>query len=79
MAFAYSVETGRKLTEAFERAKLTRPMRLERHDAGTELVYDVTGVAPARSARLRLRIEEFVGGGFAGMWAIFSQPCAVRR
>ena len=41
-------------------------MRVERYEAGTELVCDVTGVVPARPARVRLVVEKFVGGGFAG-------------
>ena len=41
-------------------------MRRERYESGTELVYDVTGVGKAVSAGVRLVIEKFVGGGFAG-------------
>ncbi|HUU59641.1 MAG TPA: hypothetical protein VMZ50_08860 [Phycisphaerae bacterium] len=66
MAVEYSVETCRRLEDAFRRAELLRPMRVDRYDAGTELVYDVTGVAPAARARVRLEVGRFVGGGFAG-------------
>ncbi len=66
MAFQYSVETVKKLSEAFAREETTRPMRIGHYEAGTELTYEVTGVAPARQANVRLKIEKFVGGGFAG-------------
>lgn len=41
-------------------------MRTECYDAGDELVYGVRGVVPDRPGEVRLRIEKFVGGGFAG-------------
>ncbi|MBA7636821.1 hypothetical protein ES703_44449 [subsurface metagenome] len=41
-------------------------MRVQRYDAGTELVYDVKGVEQANTARVHLVVEKFVGGGFAG-------------
>jgi len=63
---AYSVETCRALARAFDQAQVLRPMRIGRYDPGTELALEVTGVAPRRRARVRLRLEEFVGGGFAG-------------
>lgn len=66
MTTEYSVEVYRELESAFQRVALHRPMRLDRYEAGTELVYDVTGVAPANRARVVLVIERFVGGGFAG-------------
>jgi hypothetical protein len=62
----YSVEVIEELEKQFEAAALHRPMRVERYEAGTELVYDVTGVAHASKGRLRLVVEKFVGGGFAG-------------
>lgn len=37
-----------------------------RYEPGTELTYEVTGVFPAHTAMVRLRIEKFIGGGFAG-------------
>ena len=45
---------------------LHRPMRVSRYDAGTELVYNVTGLETPDTARVRLLIEKFIGGGFAG-------------
>jgi hypothetical protein len=41
-------------------------MRVARYEPGDELAYDVTGVVPARRAHVRLSVERFVGGGFAG-------------
>jgi hypothetical protein len=41
-------------------------MRVVRYDAGSELIYDVTEVAGTRTARIRVVVEKFVGGGFAG-------------
>ena len=55
-----------ELKKRFEDANLHRPMRIERYEAGTELEYDATGVAVAASGRVRLVIDKFVGGGFAG-------------
>jgi hypothetical protein len=62
----YSVEVCKKLEAAFRDARLYRPMRVARYDAGTELVYDVREVAGAKAGRIRLVVEKFVGGGFAG-------------
>ncbi len=66
MTAEYSVEVCRALEEKFYVAALHRPMRISRYDPGTKLVYDVTAVGPENTAKLRLVIEEFVGGGFAG-------------
>ena len=66
MSREYSVEVCEKLREKFRAAAVHRPMRPARYDAGTELVYDVTGVERANAGRIRVVIEEFVGGGFAG-------------
>ena len=41
-------------------------MRVDCYDVGTELVYDVTEVAGTDRGQVRLNIEKFVGGGFAG-------------
>ncbi len=66
MAAEYSVEVCKALEEKFRLARLHRPERIERYDAGSELVYDVTGVAQANKGRVHLIVEKFVGGGFAG-------------
>jgi hypothetical protein len=66
MDFEYSVDVVNKIEDVFKDAQLHRPMRVSRYDAGTELHYDVTGVAQAYKARVHLIIDKFVGGGFAG-------------
>jgi len=66
MTTEYSVDVIRELEETFRAAALHRPMRVERYEPGTELVYDVTGVARPNRARVHLVVEKFVGGGFAG-------------
>ena len=62
----YSVTTCRILEEAFRSADVLRPMRIGRYDSGRELTYEVTGVAPAATASVRVEVDKFVGGGFAG-------------
>ena len=66
MAKEYSVEVCKELEEKCHFAGLYRPIRVARYDSGTELVYDVTGITEANSAKVRLAVEDFVGGGFAG-------------
>jgi len=66
MADEHSPQTCRRLAEAFDRLGLHRPLRVARYDAGEELTYEVTGVAPATTAKATLVIQKFVGGGFAG-------------
>ena len=66
MAKEYSVEVCKELEEKCHLAELHRPIRIARYDSGTELVYDVTGITKPNSAKIRLVVEDFVGGGFAG-------------
>jgi len=66
MAKDYSVEVCRWLQKRFSAAKLHRPMRVSRYEPGTELCYEVQGITPANKGQVRLVIEKFVGGGFAG-------------
>ena len=66
MSKEYSVEVCRQLEAGFHAARLHRPMRISRYDAGTELTYDVSGVGRAEKAKVHLRVEKFIGGGFAG-------------
>jgi len=56
----------RKLEKQFQDTDLCRPMKIERYEAGTELEYDVTGLTRAAEGRVRLYVDKFVGGGFAG-------------
>ncbi len=62
----YSSEVCLHLAEIAEEARLYRPRRVARHEAGERLVLDLTGVAPAWRGRATFEIERYVGGGFAG-------------
>ena len=62
----YSVEIIRKLEARFESARLHRPMRVEHYEVGSELVYEAESVTSGKSGQVRVVIEKFVGGGFAG-------------
>jgi len=66
MAAEYSVEICKKLEAKFRAAKLYRPMRISRYDAGTELTYQVSSLAGTGTAKVHLVVDKFVGGGFAG-------------
>ncbi|MHC4259415.1 MAG: hypothetical protein ACYSTF_03225, partial [Planctomycetota bacterium] len=66
MAAEYHVEVCKTLAERFRSARLYRPMRVRRYDAGSELVYDMKAVEGTAAGRVHLVIEKFVGGGFAG-------------
>ncbi|MBU0699476.1 MAG: hypothetical protein KKE59_08665 [Proteobacteria bacterium] len=66
MTSGYSVEVCKKLEEGFRDARLHRPIRVARYDAGDKLVYDVQEVAGTRQGRIRAVVEKSVGGGFAG-------------
>ena len=66
MSKEYSVEVCRQLESGFHAAKLHRPMRISRYDAGMELTYDVSGIEHSETAKVHLVVEKFVGGGFAG-------------
>lgn len=62
----YSVDTVRELESRFREASLFRPLRVRRHEPGQVLEYDIRGVWPFRAARVRLAVEQYVGGGYAG-------------
>jgi len=62
----YSVEVCRELEGKFAAVGLHRPMRITRYEPGAELAYDVTSVAGGVKAAVTLKVERFVGGGFAG-------------
>ncbi len=66
MAEEYEPEVCRALEEKILAARLHRPMRIKRYDAGRELAYDVTDVSTGEKARFKLVVEGFVGGGYAG-------------
>jgi len=62
----YSPDICRKFQAKYQGLGLHRPMRVSRYDAGTELVYNVTGLETPDTARVHLLVERFIGGGFAG-------------
>lgn len=66
MGIEYSIKTCRDLEELFWNQKILRPLRIQRYDPGTELTYQIRGVVPARTGQLKLAVEGFVGGGYAG-------------
>ena len=66
MEYDYSVNTIHELEKAFQKNGLLRPMRIERYEPGTEWAFEVTGVADGEKGSVRLAIDRFVGGGFAG-------------
>jgi hypothetical protein len=66
MAQDYSVQTIRYLEDLFDSQKILRSIRLQRYEQGTVLFYDIQGVVTGTCGRVKLRIEEFIGGGFAG-------------
>jgi ABC-type maltose transport system permease subunit len=66
MAEDYSVQTIRDLEDLFDQQKILRPIRLRRYEQGAELTYDIKGVVPAKLGRVKLVVEKFIGGGYAG-------------
>ncbi|MBW1721549.1 MAG: hypothetical protein JRH13_03095 [Deltaproteobacteria bacterium] len=55
-----------ELEKEFRKAALHRPMRVERYEPGTVCTYEVSIVPGGSMGRVRLEIDRFVGGGFAG-------------
>ena len=66
MTEEYSVEICNKLQAIFQSVGLHRAMQVERYDSGAELVYHMRAVAGTDEGRIRLIVQKFVGGGFAG-------------
>ena len=66
MASNYSVEFSKSLQKAFEQLGLFRPARQGCYEPQTELVYDFEPVDSSEKIKVKLVIEDFVGGGFAG-------------
>ena len=54
MGTQYSVEVCKQLEERFRAAEVHRPMRITRHEAGTELTYQVRSVGGKAEATVRL-------------------------
>jgi hypothetical protein len=66
MATQYSADICRKIQVKFQGLNLHRPMRISRYDEGTELVYEIEGIEKRNISKVRLLVEKFIGGGFAG-------------
>ncbi|MFC2163711.1 hypothetical protein ACFLT2_01795 [Acidobacteriota bacterium] len=66
MGIEYSVTAVNKLKDLFHQQKIIRPLRIQRYEQGDELTLEIRGVVPARRGTIKLVIEKFVGGGFAG-------------
>ncbi|MFO7733098.1 MAG: hypothetical protein R6X21_05550 [Candidatus Aminicenantes bacterium] len=66
MAVPYSAATVHELVRLHSEQKVHRAFRVSRHEPGTVLEYELHGVVPDGRARVRLEIERFVGGGYAG-------------
>jgi hypothetical protein len=66
MTVDYSGKICKELEEKCRLEGLSRPIRIARYDSGCELVYNVTGITKSNAAKVRLVVEDFVGGGFAG-------------
>lgn len=66
MASDYNAEFIKSSQTAFEQLGLFRPARIGRYESGTELSYDFEAVGSGEEAQVKLVIEDFVGGGFAG-------------
>jgi len=66
MAFPYSVDAVRALERLFQDQNVLRPFRRRRYEPGAVVEYDVRGVQPDGLGRIKLEIERFVGGGYAG-------------
>lgn len=54
------------LRAAYEACDVLVPYRPVRYDPGDELTYEAVGVSPRWEGTLRVQVERFVGGGFAG-------------
>ena len=66
MGVEYSLQTIKHLENLFENQKILRPLHLPRYEQDTELEYGIKGVFPPREGRVKLKIDRFVGGGYAG-------------
>ena len=66
MTPAYSETVCRQLEQKFRQLGLHRPPRIRRYDAGQVLSCNAVSIDGQHDIDLKLRIERFVGGGFAG-------------
>jgi hypothetical protein len=67
MATNYSVEVCGDLEKKFSTYNLHRPMKIGHYDEGRQLSYTIATVdSPAETIDVTLKVNKFVGGGFAG-------------
>lgn len=67
MATNYSVEVCGDLERTFSGYNLHRPMKVGHYDEGRQLSYSMTTVdSPSEIINVTIKINKFVGGGFAG-------------
>ncbi|MBU1260084.1 MAG: hypothetical protein KJ757_07640 [Planctomycetes bacterium] len=66
MALDYNIEFCKSLNSRYEQLGLFRPKYPGRYEPGTELVYDFEPVGGGEKVKVKLIVEHFVGGGFAG-------------
>jgi len=62
----YSIEICSQLKEKFQQQNLYRPMRIKRYDPGTVMNLDIEDITTAATGKVVIKIEAYVGGGFAG-------------
>lgn len=66
MALDYSSDFCKNLNLRIENLGLYRPMSLSRYEPGTELTYDFQPIGSSETVKVKLLLEKFIGGGFAG-------------
>jgi len=65
----YSIEVCKTLENEYRQLGLHRPLSVKSYCAGDIVEYDASAIASDASdntSRIRLQIEKFIGGGFAG-------------
>ncbi|HBG28689.1 MAG: hypothetical protein A2Y10_12105 [Planctomycetes bacterium GWF2_41_51] len=66
MALDYSSDFCKNLYLRFEQLELHRPVSMAHYEPQTELTYDFQPINGGEKIKIKLAIERFVGGGFAG-------------
>jgi hypothetical protein len=66
MSEKYDSGCIRELEDIIESADLRHRAPPERYEPGKLLELEVTGVCPAKEGKVKLLVEDFAGGGFAG-------------
>ena len=66
MAAGYCAEFCKSLNSRYEQLGLFRPVKPSRYEPQTELIYDFEPADAGEKIKVKLVVEHFVGGGFAG-------------